>query len=293
MEVRNIQVEIHRLRPGAHTEPYRNGETVCHVLNGTGYSIIDEKRYEWGPHDSLHIQKGAWYQHFNGGNEEPAHIFVGKPTPIIEHLSPFAIMYKGDSFSDMPDDYRPEHPFTKERVEVGYVGGQKWMSELQLATHERLAEREKQRLEARVMLKAEEAVIQRSEHKGDWKVGLIDEYLGFDNRILAMYVHQMPPASHTETHKHGEAIVYVLSGRGYSIVEGERYDWKAGDCIFVQPGIWHQHFNSDPEAVSQHLAIYIAPMRDRIVRGAEFVESRSEPEYEPPIGEVDTGEWWK
>lgn len=293
MEVRNIQVEIHRLRPGAHTEPYRNGETVCHVLNGTGYSIIDEKRYEWGPHDSLHIQKGAWYQHFNDSDEEPAHIFVGKPTPIIEHLSPFAIMYKGDSFSDMPDDYRPEHPFTKERVEVGYVGGQKWMSELQLATHERLAEREKQRLEARVMLKAEEAVIQRSEHKGDWKVGLIDEYLGFDNRILAMYVHQMPPASHTETHKHGEAIVYVLSGRGYSIVEGERYDWKAGDCIFVQPGIWHQHFNSDPEAVSQHLAIYIAPMRDRIVRGAEFVESRSEPEYEPPIGEEDTGEWWK
>lgn len=293
MEVRNIQLEIHRLRPGARTEAYRNGEMVCHVLNGNGHTIIDDKQFEWGPHDSIHIQKGSWYQHFNGSDVEPAHILVGKPTPIIEHLSPHALVYKGDSFSDTPDEYKPEHPFTGERVEVAYVGGQKWMSELQLATHERLAEREKKRREARVVLKANEAVIQRSEHRGDWKVGLIDEYLGFDNRILAMYVHQMPPDSHTETHKHGEAIVYVLSGRGYSIVEGERYEWKAGDCIFVQPGTWHQHFNSDPDNVSQHLAMYIAPIRDRIVRGAEFVEAKTEPDYEPPDAPPGSGEWWK
>lgn len=292
MEVRNIQLEIHRIRPGEHTEPYRGAEMVCHVLNGHGHSVIDDRRVDWAPHDSIHIQKGAWYQHFNGDAASPAHILVGRPAPILEHLAPHAIVYKGDSFSDMPDDYKPEHPFTGERVEVGYVGGQKWMSDLQMATHERNAEREKKRREARVILKSDEAVIQRSEHKGDWKVGLIDEYLGFDNRILAMYVHQMPPASHTETHKHGEAIVYVLSGRGYSIVEGERFEWKAGDCIFVQPGIWHQHFNSDPDKVSQHLAIYIAPLRDRIVTGAEFVERKSEPDYAPAQDEIGTGEWW-
>lgn len=293
MEVRNIQLEIHRLRPGVHTEAHRNAEMVCHVLNGNGHSMIDGRRIDWAPHDSIHIQKGAWYQHFNDSDTAPAHILVGKPTPILEHLAPHAIVYKGDSFSDMPDEYKPEHPFTGERVEVGYVGGQKWMSELQLATHERLAEAERKRGEARLILKANEAVIQRSEHKGDWKVGLIDEHLGFDNRILAMYVHQMPPASYTETHKHGEAIVYVLSGRGYSIVEGDRYEWKAGDTIFVQPGIWHQHFNSDPDSVSQHLAMYIAPLRDRIVTGGEFVERKTEHDYQPPSDPIATGEWWK
>jgi quercetin dioxygenase-like cupin family protein len=293
IENRNISLEVHRLLPGAHTESHRHNEVCCHVLNGRGYSIIDGKKYEWAPHDSIHIQKGAWHQHFNASEKEPAHILVAKPTPVLEQFCPHAMVYKGDSFSDVPDDFMPEHPFTHEHVAVGYVGGQKWMSHLQLATHERLAQQEQHRREARVLLKAGEAVIERSEHKGDWKVGLIDEYLGFDNRILAMYIHQMPPNAFTETHKHGEAIVYVLSGRGYSIVEGERYEWRAGDCIFVQPAIWHQHFNADPDHVSQHLAIYIAPLRDRIVRGAEFVDWKTEPDYETPSVELPAGEWWK
>jgi mannose-6-phosphate isomerase-like protein (cupin superfamily) len=205
------------------------------------------------------------------------------------------MVYLGDDFSDTPDDYRPEHPFTKERVEVGTVAGQKWMSRLQLATHERLAELEKGRREARVILKATEAVIERSEHRGDWKVGLIDTYLGFDNRILGLYVHQLPPDSFTETHKHGEAIVYVLSGSGYSIVEGQRYEWRAGDCIFVQPGMWHQHFNNDPEQVSQHIAIMSAPLRDRIVRGAEYVDWKTEAdlaEQAARAASADPGQWW-
>jgi quercetin dioxygenase-like cupin family protein len=293
IEVRNIQLEIHRLLPGAHTDTMRQAEFVCHVLNGHGTSVIDGASHEWGPHDSLHVQKGAWHQHVNASDQEPAHILVARPAPILEHLSPHAMVYKGDSYSDQPEDYMPEHPFTRERVRVGEVGGQKWMSHLQLDTHKRLAAQEERRRKARVILRANEAVIERSEHKGDWKVGLVDEYLGFDNRIMAMYVHQMPPDSHTETHKHGEAIVYVLSGRGYSIVEGERYEWRAGDCIFVQPGTWHQHFNSDPERVSQHLAMYIAPMRDRIVRGAEFVDWKTEPDNPPAPEDSSPGEWWR
>jgi quercetin dioxygenase-like cupin family protein len=294
IEVRNISLEIYRLLPGAHTESHRHNEAVYHVLNGRGWSVIDEKRYDWGPHDSIHVQKGAWHQFFNASTTEPAHLLVGAPSPIIEHLSPFADVFKGDSFSDMPDDFEPEHPFTHERVPVSYVGGQKWMSDLQMATHQRRAEREEVRKKARVILPANEAEIQRSEHRGDWKVGLIDRHLGFDNRILAMYVHQMPPDSHTETHKHGEAVVYVLSGRGYSIVEGERFTWRAGDCIFVKPGQWHQHFNSDPERVSQHLALYIQPLAEHVYENAALIEFQPEDDYAAPEG-VSSSQlnWWE
>jgi len=48
--------------------------------------------------------------------------------------------------------------------------------------------------------------------------------LGFDTRLITMSIHQMPPASYTETHKHQEAIVWIRTGRGYSIIEGE---WPA------------------------------------------------------------------
>jgi quercetin dioxygenase-like cupin family protein len=292
IEVRNVQLHIHRLLPGAHTEEHRHSERVYHVLNGEGYSIIDGQRHDWGPHDSIHIQNAAWHQHFNSNPDKPAHFAVGSATPILEHFSPHAMVYKGDSFSDLPEDYQPEHPFTGERVAIPLIGGQKWMSSVQLHARGKLAEREKQRLLSRVFMKASDAVIERSEHKGDFKVGLVDESLGFDNRILAMFVHQLPPSAHTETHKHGEAIVYVLRGRGYSLVDGVRFDWQAGDCIFVQPGSWHQHFNLDPDRPSQHLAFYVAPLRDRIVRGAEAVEWVTEPDYEPSTSVGNGREWW-
>jgi gentisate 1,2-dioxygenase len=272
VEVRNASLEVYRLLPRALTDAYRHCEAVIHILSGTGYSIIDGRRYDWGPHDSLHIQNGAWFQHGNSSDTTSAYMLVSKPTPIFEHISSFVFAYLGDDFSDPPDDYQPEHPFTKERVSVGYVDGKKWMSKIQHAEHHRREADERHRQESRVLLKADEAVLERSEHKGDWRVGLVDQYLGFDNRLLGMYVHQMPPLSYTETHKHSEAIVYVLSGRGHSIVEGERYEWRAGDCIFVQPNQWHQHFNDDDTQVSQHLAILTGPMRARIVRGADRVE---------------------
>ena len=46
--------------------------------------------------------------------------------------------------------------------------------------------------------------------------------------------------------------------------------------------------------MSQHLAFYIAPLRDRIVRGAEAVEWLSEPDYEPPSDGIgpEGVEWW-
>lgn len=47
-------------------------------------------------------------------------------------------------------------------------------------------------------------------------------------------------------HRHmSSAINYHFQGSGYSVVEGERYDWKAGDLMLSAPG-WaqHQHFVS-------------------------------------------------
>ncbi|MSP55466.1 MAG: cupin domain-containing protein [Myxococcales bacterium] len=292
IEVRTVGLDVHRIPPGAHTEARVWNEAVYHVLNGSGYSIIDGKRYDWGPHDSLHVQMGVWYQHFNTDPERPAHLLVGHPGPLLEHISPYAQVFKGDSFSDHPDDFKPEHPFTKERVSVGHVAGEKWMSNVQLSMHERREARQAAKSAARVLLKASEAIIERSLHRGDWLVALVDRHMGFDNRILAMYVHQMPPASHTETHKHGEAVVYVLSGRGYSIVDGQRFDWQAGDCIFVQPGQWHQHFNTDPELVSQHVALFTQPLWENLHENAEVSKFQVEEDYQPLKLTREAGSWW-
>jgi gentisate 1,2-dioxygenase len=285
-------VEILHLRPGARTIPVREYESVVHVLFGRGYSEIYGERLAWGPHDSIHVPEGAWYSHGND-SDKPVNLIIARLTPLMEQIYTMATIYKGDSFSDLPDDYKPEHPFTGERVNVGYVEGIKWMSELQMSHHKEAASLEDTHRKTKKIMRANEAVIQRSHHKGDWKVGLIDTFVGFSNKMLGIYIHQLPPACHTETHKHGWVTVFVLSGSGYSIVDGERWDWRAGDMINVPAGAWHQHFNTDPEKISQHLTLTLQPLEYAIMTQKGSVEERrvSLPPM-PENGYVPAVDWW-
>ena len=91
-----------------------------------------------------------------------------------------------------------------------------------------------------------------------------------------------------------EAIVYVLSGFGYSIVEGQRFDWQAGDCIFVKPGQWHQHFNSSPDQVSQHVALYTQPRMGSVSlqAGVEVSEALAFFPFDLQLGAYLEGRWW-
>lgn len=283
-----LAAEMHHIPPKTHTDRHRHAERVMHVMTGTGYSIIDDVRYDWEPGDSIQIKTGVWHQHFNTGSE-PANFMVGSAARLLENMAAHPLVYKGDSFSDVSDDFQPEHPFGLGPQQIVPVSMEKWNSSVHKGRKERQAALEQRLRQSRTITKWNEAKIERSHHKGDFKVALIDPVLGYDVRLVTMAIHQMPPASHTETHKHEEAIVYIRTGHGYSIVDGERYDWQAGDCMHIQPGSWHQHFNTDPERVSQHIAILPTVLLEYIASfpGLEVVDDvDAEPvpgDYQPKL----------
>jgi gentisate 1,2-dioxygenase len=69
------------------------------------------------------------------------------------------------------------------------------------------------------------------------------------------------PSSNDRKHRHSyETIIFVLEGRGYSIVEEERVEWEAGDAIHIPPLACHQHFNSDPDKEVKFLSGTNAPL---------------------------------
>ena len=69
------------------------------------------------------------------------------------------------------------------------------------------------------------------------------------------------PNSNDRKHRHTyETIVFVLEGSGYSVVEGDRVEWKAGDALHIPPWAWHQHFNSDPDKEVKFLSGTNAPL---------------------------------
>ncbi|MDO8689516.1 MAG: cupin domain-containing protein [Dehalococcoidia bacterium] len=60
-------------------------------------------------------------------------------------------------------------------------------------------------------------------------------------------------------HRHqGGLAIYVVEGKGWTVVDGVRYDWVEGDLILlpVKPGgVEHQHFNAEPGKSCKWLAM--------------------------------------
>ena len=46
----------------------------------------------------------------------------------------------------------------------------------------------------------------------------------------------------TKAHRHTSSKVYqVFRGEGYSVIDGQRFDWTEGDFLVVPSWTWHEH----------------------------------------------------
>lgn len=79
--------------------------------------------------------------------------------------------------------------------------------------------------------------------------------------VLNAHLAELKPGSHSVRHRHTtEAYLYVVKGRGFSIVnrEGEPeqvVEWSEGTLFAPPRWAWHQHFNLDETDTSRYLAI--------------------------------------
>lgn len=61
---------------------------------------------------------------------------------------------------------------------------------------------------------------------------------------------EIAPFGQKRNHRHSyDAITIFEAGEGYSVIEGRKVEWKAGDVLMIPVWAWHQHFNPNPEAV--------------------------------------------
>ncbi|HUY02040.1 MAG TPA: cupin domain-containing protein, partial [Rhodocyclaceae bacterium] len=93
---------------------------------------------------------------------------------------------------------------------------------------------------------------------------LLNEQMNTRMETVNAYMQIIPPGSRSGKHRHlAEECLYVLEGRGYDVHqdcdveitdtyhwkvqdEVKRYEWEAGDVIYIPPNTVHQHFNADP-----------------------------------------------
>lgn len=88
---------------------------------------------------------------------------------------------------------------------------------------------------------------------------------------------------HSGKHVHqGGLAIFVLEGRGYTVVDGVRYDWQAGDLILlpIKPGgCEHQHFNLAEGNPCRWVAFTFRPLKEIIAN--ELIQRDVSPDWKP------------
>ena len=93
----------------------------------------------------------------------------------------------------------------------------------------------------------------------------MSEEMNFPAKSIDLYLQEIPPGSCSGKHRHmSEECVYVIEGKGYDMHwdvdvtmqdeyewiisdEGAKYEWEAGDVVYIPVNTVHQHFNADPQ----------------------------------------------
>jgi quercetin dioxygenase-like cupin family protein len=128
---------------------------------------------------------------------------------------------------------------------------------------------------------------------------LINEGMNTRMETVDAYMLIIPAGSRSGRHRHlAEECLYVLEGRGYDLhqdcdveitdtyhwkpqAEVKRYEWEAGDVIYIPPNTIHQHFNA-----SAGKPVRLISATNRIYKACglnDLEQLEDAPEYDPKV----------
>lgn len=288
---------------GHHTGRERHGEEAIHILSGSGFIVVDGRRYDFHAGTTIHVPFMSEHQLFNTGADDVAYI-----TASAIELDLFTRLGRLEHLEDKgPNEPGFESRFPAEDGQFDEEGRR-------IALHiEDAPDEQKRREEARK--EAEAAGVStdghghghgdghghghghnsraaRNRHGGDTqnphRHGAIlilmgggespsPERNGFTAVSVAMTnIFEEVPHTSSHCHSHTEAMLYVLEGVGFSEVDFEHYDWEEGDAVHVPPKMTrHEHFNpSDQRTRTLRIEFGIRYFYEPLWKGFWKVEHR-------------------
>lgn len=128
---------------------------------------------------------------------------------------------------------------------------------------------------------------------------LLNEKMNTRMETVDAYMQLIPPGSRSGRHRHlAEECLYVLEGYGYDLHQDcdveivndyiwkpqdeiKRYEWEAGDVIYIPPSTIHQHFNADPNRPARLISCTNRIYKNSGLNNLEQIENA--PEYDPSV----------
>lgn len=85
------------------------------------------------------------------------------------------------------------------------------------------------------------------------------------SKTISLTIGELEPLQETNLHRHNyETILYITAGEGFSLIEGERISWRAGDAVYVPVWAWHKHGNVSVKEKAVYAACENAPLLQNI-----------------------------
>jgi quercetin dioxygenase-like cupin family protein len=239
---RVIDTRMIEIAPGERTSTHRHVHTAeLFCLEGEGYTVVNDRKVTWSKWDALHIPTNAWHYSVNTG-KTPARFVSISDAPLFD-------LFHFEDFDDI-GNAEPKGPFypdtPMQRLARQAEGKQGEYEAAILAA----AENERRLATGTLVTHFKEQTLLVNK-KGTRSTFLVDITQGFHGTGLSMVMFQIAPGGWQSRHRHGgEAVLFCVEGKGYSVVDEERHDWAAGDATLVSKWSWHQHFNADPDNVA-------------------------------------------
>ncbi len=274
------------LPPGSRSGRLKfQGGQVMFIVAGRGHTTLDGVKHAWEAGDVLNLptrRDGIIVQHFNDDPAAPAAFLAVEP-----NLFAATSVDRGCGFELMEPspDYQPTFLKRAPRRKPP------------MAEIERTRERERGTIPQtpyEIFIRSRKEFLERQD-SGQVVVKPSDREFFLTRQGRLMYhlnpeIHKNTPLqdwrvfSHdlkTQSGKHrhqGGLVIYVITGKGYSVVDGERVDWQAGDLLLlpIKPGgVEHQHFNLQPGADCRWIAFSYMPFFDHVA--SEFTQTENSP----------------
>jgi len=229
------------LLPGECAPAHRHTPTAIRwILTGEGaYTTVEGDKCIMEPGDLILTPSWTWHDHTNDGNS-PMIWLDGLDVPLVQYL-------KANFYEQFPEDQQPV-------IGVGdsvrkYAAGSfrpAW-EEVDLPYSPLLHYKWARTYEA-----LQDLAELNSSPFDDVAIEFSDPATGGPVlKTMTCWIQMVRAGVHTKAHRHTASKVYqVFRGRGYSVIDGKRFDWNQGDIFVVPSWAWHEHVNeSGQEAI--------------------------------------------
>lgn len=232
---------IQLLKPGEKAPPHIHSQgAIRFIIEGSGaYTSVSGEKITMEPGDLVLTPPHTWHEHGHEGSE-PVLWMDGLDVGLVKSFAgSFFQPYDGESYPlTRPTNYS-NYQFSApgmlpvNSAEPGYPSPllcYRWTDTKQALGR---------------MSEGTPEVSRANPHDGYALKYVNPATAGPADARIGTMIQKLPVGAHLRAHRHVHSAIYhVVGGDGYTVIDGQKFEWGRGDFFVVPPWSWHEHANT-------------------------------------------------